>query len=360
MTIENNFMKMIALIMRWLMATIKDIAKKAGVSITTVSRVLNNTAPVNEETRKAVLRVIEETNYTPSIVAQGMRTKKSKTLSVIIPDYKNPFYYELFKHIEDAARNEGYHVMITSTREDAIDEIAYINELLNRNIDGIILFSYKGDKETLEYLLRLTSKLPVVFMDNLEVNKQVNMVYTDGYKGIREITKHLIDLGHKEIAFIKPIPRYKSASDRYDAFVDTVRNSGLVLRPELIYEGDYHIESGYKAAEYFLTGDRVKPTAIVSSTDLMAIGALNYIKSKGLRIPEDVAVAGYDDIYMSRIMHPPITTYRQPLRDIADEAIGILMNKINHPSAKNRKAVLNGKLMIRRSTDIMKPEVELI
>lgn len=342
------------------MTTIIDIARKAGVSITTVSRVLNNTAPVNEETRKSILKAIEESNYTPSIMAQGMRTKKSKTLSVIIPDYKNPFYHELFKYMDDAARKKGYNVIVTSTGEDAVDEIRYIKDLINRNIDGIVIFSYRGDKETVEYLLELSSKLPVVFMDNLGLSKPVNMVYTDGYLGIKEITNHLINLGHKEIAFIKSLSGYESANDRYDAYVDTLNERGLIFRPELIYEGNYHIESGYKAAEFFFSGEKLKPTAIVSPADLMAIGAMNYIKFKGLRVPEDVAIAGFDDIYMSRITFPPITTYKQPIKEIADEAIKILIHKINHPTAKSKKVVLNGELLIRRSTDITKSEVETI
>ena len=342
------------------MTTIKDIARQAGVSITTVSRVLNNTAPVNEETRKSILKAIEEYNYTPSIMAQGMRTKKSKTLSVIIPDYKNPFYHELFKYMEDAARKEGYHVIVTSTGEDAVDEIGYIKDLVNRNIDGIVIFSYKGDKETVKYLVELSSTLPVIFMDNLQLSKPVNMVYTDGYVGIKEITRHLINLGHKEIAFIKPLSGYKSANDRYDGYMDMLSEAGLTFRPELVYEGNFHIESGYKAAEFFFTGEKLKPTAIVSSTDLMAIGAMNYIKFKGLRVPEDVAIAGFDDIYISKIMFPPITTYKQPLKDIADEAIKQLIHKINHPSAKSKKVVLNGELVVRRSTDITKSEVETI
>lgn len=342
------------------MATIKDVAKRAGVSVTTVSRVLNNTAPVNEATREKIMKAIEELNYTPSIIAQGMRTKKSKTVGVIIPDYINPFYHELFKYLEDAARREGYHVIIASTGEEASDEISYINDLINRNIDGIIVCSYRGAEETIEYLLDSSKKLPVIFMDNLQVNKPVNAVYTDGYEGVKTITGHLIDMGHKEIAFIKPLARYKVANDRYEGYVDAVKEAGLIFKQELVYEGNYHIQSGYDAGKYFLTQVEVRPTAIVSATDLMAIGAMNYIKSQGLEIPQDIAIAGFDDIYMSRIITPPLTTYRQPIEKIAAEAVGLFIHKLNHPSAKNRQIALKGELIIRRSTDIKKQEVETL
>lgn len=342
------------------MATIKDVAKRAGVSVTTVSRVLNNTAPVNVNTRQKIMKAIQDLHYTPNIIAQGMRTKKSKTLGIIIPDYVNPFYYELLKYIEDAVRLQGYHMIISSTQEDVEDETGYISDLVNRNIDGMIVCSYKGAEETINYLLKLSRDIPVIFMDNLEVKKAVNAVYTDGYEGMKEITKHIISQGHQKIAFIKPLARYHVANDRYQGFVDAMREAALTVFKELVYEGNYHVESGYAAARYFMDENKMKPTAIVSATDLMAIGAVNYIKSRGLNIPGDIAVAGYDDIYMSKLVSPPLTTYKQPIHKIAQNAVDMLVHKINHPKAKNRQLVLKGELVIRKSTDPTKPEIEAI
>ncbi|WP_168190130.1 LacI family DNA-binding transcriptional regulator [Caloramator sp. E03] len=342
------------------MATIKDVAKRSGVSVATVSRVLNNTAPVNYKTKETIMKAIEELNYKPNIIAQGMRTKKSKTIGITIPDYINPFYYELFKYIEDAAKKEGYHVIVSSTGEDINEDINCIDDLINRNIDGLIICTYRGDKETIKYLLELSKKIPIIFMDNLQLDKPVNSVYTDGYKGMKEITKHLISLGHKNIGFVKSIAKYKVANDRFYGYKDALIEAGIEFRDELVYEGNYHIQSGYEAAKYFFTDKKLNPSAIVSSTDLMAIGAMNYIKTIGLRIPEDVAIAGFDDIYMSRLISPPLTTYRQPIEEIAKEAINLFINKVNHPNAKNRTIVLNGEMVIRRSTDILRNEIERI
>lgn len=343
------------------MATIKDVAKKAGVSVTTVSRVLNNTAPVNEKTREMILKAIEELAYTPSVMAQGMRTKKTRTIGVIIPDYMNPFYFELFKHIEEEAKKEGYHVIVASVDEDNSSEVSHINDLLSRSIDGIIICTYKGDKETVDYLLRLSKKMPVVFMDNLDVKKSlINCVYTDAYMGVKKVTKHLIELGYKKIAFIKSLTNYKTANERYDGFLDAMKEAKVEVKDEYIYEGNYKINSGYEAAKYFLSREKDKPNAIVSSTDFMAIGVMNYVKSQGLRIPEDIAVAGYDDIYISRLMSPPITTYRQPIENIAREAIKIIINKCIHPNAKNKQIVLCGELLIRKSTCPDKFDVETL
>lgn len=342
------------------MATIKDVAQRAGVSVTTVSRVLNNTAPVNEKTKEKIKKAMKELNYTPSIIAQGMRTKKSRTLGVIIPDYINPFYHELFKYLEDAARKEGYHVIVASTGEEAADEVGYINQLVNKNIDGIIVCSYRGEQQTIEYLLKLSREIPVIFMDNLQVKKPINAVYTDGYLGIREIMKHVIEQGHRAIAFIKPLARYHVANDRYEGYKDAMKEAGLGINKEFVYEGNYHIESGYAAAKYFLTQTKNRPTAIVSATDLMAIGAINYLQSQGIRIPEDIVVAGFDDIYIDKLISPPLTTYKQPIEEIAQKAVKLFIHKSNHPTAKNREIVLKGRVVIRRSTDSSKPEVELI
>ncbi|VBB06596.1 laci bacterial regulatory protein hth signature [Lucifera butyrica] len=338
------------------MATIKDVARQAGVSVTTVSRVLNETAPVNEKTKKNVLKVIEELRYSPSMMAQGMRTKKSKTLGIIIPDYINSFYYELFKDLEDAARKHGYNILVTSIGEGTQDKTAYLSDLVNRNVDGLVVCTYQGDKASIEYLLKLAETLPVVFIDHLNLDKPVNTVYTDGYAGIKKIVQHLYQLGHREMAYITSIPRYKVNNDRYQGFADALREYGLPLRPELVYEGNYHIESGYEAARHFFTAAPVRPTAIVSATDLMAIGAINYLKSMGLKIPEDVAVTGFDDIHMSRWISPPVTTCRQPLAAMAEQAVELFLHRSRHPHAKVKRIIFEGELMIRRSTDPAKEE----
>ncbi len=342
------------------MATIKDVAKLAGVSITTVSRTLNNTAPVNEKTRAKIMKAIEELDFSPSIIAQGMRTKKSKTLGVIIPDFMNPFYHELFKYVEDEAKKEGYHLIVSSTGEDEADEISYINDLINRNVDGIIVCSYRGEEDTISKLLMLSKKIPVVFMDNLKVKKQINAVYVDGYDGIKEITEHLIHLGHQDIAFIKPLERFHVANNRYQGYLDAMKEAELKVRKEFIYQGNYHIESGYNAAKYFLKESSFRPTAIVSATDLMAIGAMNYIKSHGYNIPQDIAVTGFDNIYMSKLMSPPLTTYHQPMKEIAKEAVKLILHLLKHQNAKNRQINLKGKLVVRRSTDSAKNATEFV
>lgn len=340
------------------MSTIKDVAKKAGVSVTTVSRALNGTAPVNSETKEKIMQAVEELNFTPNVIAQGMRTKRSKTIAVIIPDYVNPFYYEFFKYLEDCAKKEGYHVIIASSSEDAADDIGHLNDLISRNIDGIIVCSYKGEQETIEYLLQISKSHPVIFMDHMQLSRPVNSVYTDGYEGMKQLTNHMIGLGHRKIAFIKPLSRYKTANDRFKGFMDAMGEAGLQVCNELVYEGNYHMQSGYDAAKYFFSSASEHPTALMSSTDLMAVGAVNYLKAHGYRIPEDIAVAGFDDIYMSVLISPPLTTYRQPVSQMAEEAVKLLLHRLRHAHAKDRQIVLKGELIVRRSTSLQKKEIE--
>jgi DNA-binding LacI/PurR family transcriptional regulator len=202
--------------------------------------------------------------------------------------------------------------------------------------------------------------MPIVFMDNLKVNKTVNSVYCNGYEGIKQITRHLISLGHKDIAFIKSIARYRAANDRYNGYIDAIKEAGLPFNENIIFEGNYDVKSGFDAAKHFYTEKKTNPTAIVSSTDLMAIGAMNYLGTIGLKIPEDVAIAGFDDIYLSKLVTPPLTTYRQPVEEIAREAVKLLINKNNHPNAKNKVIVLEGKLIVRRSTDSSCKEIVII
>ncbi|NMA84790.1 MAG: LacI family transcriptional regulator [Epulopiscium sp.] len=331
------------------MATIKDVAKKAGVSPTTVSRVLNNTAPVNEKTKKRVLAVIKELNYTPNLLAQGMRTKRSKIFGIVIPDYRNSFYHHLFHYLELEAKKQGYHILVSSTGEMGnIKET--VEDLIYRNVDGLIICTYQGESTHIDALLDVAKDIPMVFMDHLITDQPVNMVYTDGYQGIYKITQLLIDLGHKRIGFIKPIPNYQVASDRYTGYLEALQDASIEIDEQLFYEGDYSLESGYQAAEYFLKELKSPPTAIISSTDLMAMGAMKYIQARGLQIPKDIAISGFDNLSTSELVTPSLTTYHQPVEQMAEVVISILMNQLANPNTKARKVMLEGTLIVRNST----------
>lgn len=333
------------------MSTIKDVAKLANVSATTVSRVINNTAPVNEETRQRILKVMEDLHYSPNTMAQGMRTKRSKTIGVIIPDYSNSFYYHLFQHLESESRSEGYHLIISSIGYDTKpkDQIQYVNDLVGRNVDGLVVCSYQLHKELSKFLMQLSNRLAVVFMDYYDYDQSVNFVYTNGYRGIKTTTNHLIDLGHTNIGYISAVTQYKVAIDRYRGYSDTMNNANLPINEDLVYKGDYSIESGKKAGEYFYSLKN-PPTAIVSCNDLMAVGAMQYFSAQGVTIPDDVAITGFDDIYVSELVTPSLTTYRQPIAEIAKETIHLFLQNVENLQSNKKQIILDGELVIRNST----------
>ena len=189
-------------------ATIRDVAKEAGTSISTVSRVLNATTPVNEQVAKKVLAAVDRLNYSPDAAAQSMRTRKTKLIGVMIPDYSNIFYAQLLKHIHDQTKKAGYQEVVLSIGDDAENEGEEIDRLIKRNIDGLIVCSYKGDKATVEHLIKLSNKLPLVFMDNMKTPHPVNAVYTHSRQAIEALVNHLCENGHKRIGFVKATKRY--------------------------------------------------------------------------------------------------------------------------------------------------------
>lgn len=340
------------------MANIKDVARHAGVSITTVSRVINNIDPVNPETRQAVEQAMMELNYVPNQLARGMRTKRTHTIGVIIPEFINSFYHELFQYIEEEAASVGYTMLVCSTREHTEQGIHQIKDLVSRKIDGIILCTYRGDDSLLTYLEQVAKTIPVIFLDNLGHEYAVNTIYTDGFIAVSEMVFHLAGLGYSNIGFIKGLEQYSAANDRFAGFMDGMEKNTLKIDTKNIFEGDYSLKSGYKAASYFMEQCPKAPDAIIASSDLMAIGVMNYLLSKGIRIPQDIAVAGYDDISLARLMIPSLTTIAQPIRKIAKEALGLIINRKEQKGLKDKKnIILKGELRIRHSTDPTKPNV---
>lgn len=345
---ENVIMKSLSFYGGY-MTSIKDVAQRAGVSITTVSRVINGNAPVHERTRAAVTEAMEALGYVPDRIAQGMRTKRTNTIAMVIPEYKNAFYHELLQYIEGAASQRGYKLLVTSVSEAA--GIHPVRELISRRVDGLFLCTYLGDADAVAQLMALSQRNPMVFLDNLQDAHPVNGVYTDGYRGLSDITRHLQTLGHTRIAFLGGLKQYHVACDRRLGYVSAMEEMGLPIYPGWDREGDYSAESGYRAAQYLLTECPQRPTAIAAASDLMAMGAMNYCLSHQIHVPKDLAVAGFDDILASRLIVPALTTVTQPMEALASKAVDLLCSHILQPSSAPEKLVLTGQLQIRGSTD---------
>jgi len=327
--------------------TIKDVAKEASVSFATVSRVLNNPELVNKKTKEKILNVIDKLNYSPSYFAQGMRKKNTKTIGVIIPDFLNYWYSELVNHIEDEVRERGWLAIICSTKSNEAREQAYIKELIRRQIDGLIICLYRDIKEYKSYIKLLAKKIPIVLMDESSRCLPISSVRADSYNGIKNLVDYLIKKGHKKIAFIINFKDFPVLKERYNGYRDALKENNYKFDKNLIGICRNHsMEEAIEATKLILKN---KPSVIIGASDILAIGALFFVTELGLKVPEDIAVAGYDNIRMSKLVTPKLTTVAEPIKVMAQNAVIMLLKKINNKKTKNEDILLKTKLIIRDS-----------
>ena len=336
-------------------ATISDVALKAGVSKATVSRVLNDTAVVNKETRKRVLEAIASLNYTPSFLATGMRNKKTATFGIMIPDFRNPYYSELLKALEEEARKHKYMALICTGELDAEREREYIRYLLGRQVEGIILCCYVSIMENKPFIQSIARSVPVVVMDQPCLGLPLSSAYSDGYTGFSKLVTYLIEKGHRRIGMIRSLHKYPCSESRFVGYRDTLKKHGIPLDSDMVEESEFTAAGGYEAAMRILA--RSKPTAIIGVNDLLAIGAMKYVREKGFRVPRDIAIAGHDNIALSSLVSPQLTTVNIPVERIAEEALTQLIRKIQNPRSRNRDIVVETQLIIRQSTEDVKNDV---
>lgn len=331
------------------MPTIADVARIANVSKTTVSRVLNTPELVNMETRKRILEVMEKLNYSPSIIARGMRGQKTNMLGVILPDITNLFYSEFLKYVEAESINNGYIVVICSTEFNPEREKQYIDKLVKRQIDGLILCKYEEVKQNESFYVNLTKKIPVVVMDQPSNGLPLSAVYTDTYRGIKNLTEYLLKRGYGKIAILCGDRRYPFAQMRYRGYVDALMEHSMEIEETLTEECDCTAAGGYRACEKLFL--RTLPEAIVTITDLIALGALRYLQDNGYSVPQDIAICGFDNIPLSSLSSPQLTTIAQPIDQMAREAVHQLLRKIHNSRVRNRDIVLENRLIVRESTE---------
>jgi DNA-binding LacI/PurR family transcriptional regulator len=291
---------------------------------------------------------MRELNYTPSILAQGMRKQRTKTFGVLIPDFKNLFYAEFLEHVESAARKHGYVGIVCSTDIDSERERDYINQLLRRQIDGLIMCWYKGVGENRAFLVQLAKRLPVVIMDQPSCGLPISAVYTDAFGGIKNLTEYFLGLGHRRIALIRALDSYPVGRKRFEGYAAALREYGIEVDESFVEQSEWTSFAASDATNRLLK--RFRPTAIVAVTDLMAIGVLSCLHDKGYEVPGDISVGGFDNIAIASQTSPPLTTVAQPIDQMAFEATQQLIRRIENRRIKNRDVVLPNKLIIRESS----------
>lgn len=336
------------------MATIFDVAKEAGVSKSTVSRVINKDKKVKEETRLAVEEAIEKLNYSPSFMARAIRTRKTHTIALVVPEYTNIFYMEMFRGVEDIALKHGYMVLVCNTERHAMSEIEYINELLKRNIDGIIYNTYRMNDKMSDYLQEISEKLSIVYMNRVnDAQQSSSCVYTDGFSSTRKAVRYLYEKGHKKLGYVLNSEDVSIIEDRYQGFVKGLEDCGIPLEEKWIYrvqrenEPDY-IRLGQDAARYYASLSE-RPDAIMAAIDMIGIGCVREFQNNGIRVPEEISLVGFDNVFLGALIEPPLTTIGQPIRKMGQAAAELLIEKIDHPEV-NREIVFDGKLIVRGTT----------
>ncbi|MDE3104225.1 MAG: LacI family DNA-binding transcriptional regulator [Acidobacteriota bacterium] len=329
---------------------IKAVAKLAKVSTATVSRTMNGSAKVSPRTAERVRRAIEELNFYPNTNARALGSGKSSLYGLIISDITNPFFPELVKSFEDIAVAHGQEVLTANTNYDNERMKLCVTRMLQRKVDGVAIMTSEMDDRLVEVFSR--RHIPLVFLDTGSPSPGVSCVRIDYSAGIDAAVHHLIALGHRRIAFISGPMRLASARMRYKAFMESAARDHLDDNPKLIAEGNHRVDGGHEAMKRILASG-ARPTAVLASNDLTAIGAMGAIHEAGLRVPEDISVVGYDDIQLSAFTMPPLTTVSLPRAEIANAAFKALLsvNRNETPGpVHGEEQMIKPKFVKRQST----------
>lgn len=312
------------------MATIKDISRMANVSTASVSKVINGDyKSVSELTKIRILEIARELNYKPNRLARSLVKNQTNIIGLIVTDITNPYFSSLAKGVEDRAGACGYNVILCNTDDSVVKEATYIEVLLEYNVAGVIITGL-ADPESKPIQEIIQSKIPLVSIDRY-VSPDTVSVFLDSFRGTYISTEYLIKKGHRKIAFISGDAALKMPIQRLNGYLQALRDYNLMEDSSLIKLGTYHMEDGYRHTLGLLSSN-ADFSSIVCGNDLIAYGAIKAIKEKGLSVPGDISVVGFDDIYLSSMFEPALTTIRQPIYDIGSYAVDVMMRLVKNES----------------------------
>ncbi len=329
--------------------TIRDVARRANVSITTVSRTLNTPDLVEKETAKRVWAAVEDLHYYPNTQARSLVSGRSRILGLIVSDITNPFFPELVASFEDSALKHGFDVLVTSSNYDPQRMANSVRRMIERKVEGIAIMTSEMEDHLTGQLS--SRNVPLVFLDVGSASETISNIVVDYAGGIQQAVEHLIALGHERIAFVSGPAGLKSAEERSSAFLATMSSRLPRGETPVVLRGDHKVSGGVSAAEQLLLLDP-RPTAVVASNDLTAVGMLRAVRAAGLSVPGDLSVVGFDDIWLAEYTDPPLTTVRLSRTAIAEAACSALMSDLGaRPENGNgREYRLSTQLVIRSTT----------
>ena len=331
------------------MATIKDIARKAGVSVATVSYVINNTRWVHEDKRRRVLEAIKELNYVPNAVARGLRIQKSNAISLIVSNITNPFYPDLARACEQVAQKYGYTVNVVNTDDDRTKLHEALKQLRGGRVDGAVVTSaLPENRDEIEQLLK--EGYPLVLASRLLEGLQVDSVAADNRNGAVMAVNYLIGLGHRRIAFVSGVKHSYINETRVEGYLDAMKQAGIRVYKEWLTSGKGLYEPSYEVARMLLElPPRKRPTAIICLTDLGAYGVLDAARDMGVSIPDDLAVIGFDDLFISSLRNIQLTTIRVPRHEMSTLATEMLFSRMADRDLEPRTVILPVELIVRKT-----------
>lgn len=326
--------------------TIYDVAREAGVSMATVSRVVNNNPNVKPQTRKKVFEAIERLGYRPNAVARGLASKKTTTVGVVIPDISNPMYSEVVRGVEDIANMYHYNMILCNSDKKKEKEIRVINTLLEKQVDGLL---FMGGVITDEHIEAFRNSVPIVLCATTDEEKSMPSVDIDHEAAAYDAVKVLIDAGHRNIGMISGnLQDPSNGFARYQGYKRAIEEAGIELRESHVRIANYRYESGLETMEYFLKLED-RPTAMFVATDEMAIGCIHAIQDAGLRVPEDISVISVDNSRISSMVRPQLSTVAQPMYDIGAVSMRLLTKLMKKEPVTNSIVVLPHETLQRQS-----------
>ncbi len=329
------------------MVTIKDVAERAGVSYTTVSHVINKTRFVEDVTKKRVLAAIKELDYHPNILARSFKTGKSYTIGLIVSDITNPFFPEIIRGVQTEAFNSNYDIFLSNTDYDPKKTSLLVNRLIEKKVDGAIIATLETDLNLASYLA--SNKIPVVLLDWGITDYLISNIRENYTNGMKQAIKHLLELGHKNIAFIAGPENFKTANNRKEVFISVANRYLDKISNQTIIEENLRISGGEAAADKILSLPKL-PTAVITSSDLLAIGFIRRIKERGLIVPDDISVIGFNDIFLATFIEPPLSTIGVPRYQIGQLAWKLMNHFIKSKNKKGREEVVDTNFVVRKTT----------
>ncbi|HOU14825.1 MAG TPA: LacI family DNA-binding transcriptional regulator [Anaerolineae bacterium] len=330
------------------MTTIREVAKRAGVAPITVSRVINNSGYVNEKTRARVEAAIADLGYVPNVLARSLRSRRTGTLGLILTDISNPFWTTVARGVEDAASDAGFNVILCNTDESEAEQDKYLHVLMQKQVDGVLLVPARSAVEPIKFIQ--SQNTSVVVLDRRIPNSQTDVVRCDSEGGAYQLTRLLLSLGHRRIAMLSGPQGVSTAEDRVTGFRRALADAGANVDAAPVYYGKFSLESGYDLTLQALARTP-RPSALFAGNNFIAIGALRALRDAGLRVPEDLALVGFDDLPADLVVDPFLTVAAQPAYEMGRQATELLLARLSEEApAAYQEIVLPTEIVVRGSS----------